>query len=392
MKILELNTVPYGSTGKIAAGVAEVARQNGHDVIFVLGWTKKKKYKAESNEWIVVPLWEKVVHEAAARITGLDGFLSAIATRKFIRRIKRYQPDIVHLHMVHSCFLNLPMLFDYLRTTDAKVIWTFHDCWAFTGGCPHFELAGCNRWKSGCHDCPQKIFPIDCSSYIWKKKKKAFYGVKSMVVTTPSRWLAGLVKESMFGQYPIQVIHNGINMDIFKPTESNLRIQWKCENKTILLGVAFGWGYKKGLDIFIELAEMLDEQYQIVLVGTDDKVDKKLHGNIISVHRTVDQIELAKIYSASDLFLNPTREEVFGMVNVEALACGTPVITFNTGGSPEAINESCGIVTAERTAESMKLAIEQAIREPFTESACLKRAGQFKMEDCFRTFVDLYED
>lgn len=196
MKIIELNTVPYGSTGRIATSVAELARERGHEAVFALGWTKKKKNHADEHEWIVAPFASKALHEGISRITGLDGFGSPLVTKRFIEKMKAFQPDIVHLHMIHSCFLNLPMLFDYLKNTNIKVFWTFHDCWAFTGGCPYFELAGCNRWIEGCHDCQYSHYTFDFSRYIWNKKKEAISSVKDMTIITPSRWLAELAMRS----------------------------------------------------------------------------------------------------------------------------------------------------------------------------------------------------
>ena len=196
MKIIELNTVPYGSAGRIATSVAELARERGHEAVFALGWTKKKKNHADEHEWIVAPFASKALHEGISRITGLDGFGSPLATKRFIEKMKAFQPDIVHLHMIHSCFLNLSMLFDYLKNTNIKVLWTFHDCWAFTGGYPYFELAGCNRWKEGCHDCQYSHYTFDFSRYIWNKKKEAISSVKDMTIITPSRWLAELAMRS----------------------------------------------------------------------------------------------------------------------------------------------------------------------------------------------------
>ena len=223
-------------------------------------------------------------------------------------------------------------------------------------------------------------------------KKELFSGL-DLTIITPSEWLAGLVKESFLKDYPVKVIHNGIDLSIFKPTESDFRAKYNCEDKFILLGVAFGWGKRKGLDVFIELSKRLDERFQIVLVGTDENVDKQLPNNIISIHRTQNQKELAEIYTAADLFVNPTREENFPTVNIEALACGTPILTFKTGGSPEILDETCGCVVGKDDVEGLHGEINRIYTEKsFSKEACLARAAKFDMNDKFEEYVDLYND
>ena len=213
-----------------------------------------------------------------------------------------------------------------------------------------------------------------------------------MTLVTPSEWLAGLVKQSFLKDYSVQVINNGIDLSVFKPTESNFREKYNCEGKKVLLGVAFDWGERKGLDVFIHLAKWLDDSYQIVLVGTDDNTDEMLPDNMISIHKTQNQRELAEIYTAADLFVNPTREDNFPTVNIEALACGTPVLTFRTGGSPEMLDETCGAVVecddvAAMEREIIRLTNEQSL----CEKNCLTRAKSFDGSKCFEKYIELYD-
>jgi glycosyltransferase involved in cell wall biosynthesis len=226
---------------------------------------------------------------------------------------------------------------------------------------------------------------------MWKLKKKWFTGIKDATIITPSQWLGDLVKQSYLGEYPVKVINNGIDLSVFKPTESDFRKKHNLENKHILLGVALFWDYKKGLDVFIELSKRLDDRYQIVLVGTSDEVDKQLPNNIISIHRTQNQEELAEIYSTADVLLNPTREDTFPTVNIESLACGTPIVTFNTGGSPEIINETCGVVTEVNDVDHMEKAIRRICEEkPYSKEACVSRASNFDKDEKFKEYVELY--
>ena len=287
------------------------------------------------------------------------------------------------------------MLFRYIKKNNVKVIWTMHDCWALTGHCANFDMVGCDKWKTECKKCPQyRDYPkslFDNSKFMHKNKKKWFLGVKDLTIVTPSNWLEGIVKQSFLKDYPVKVINNGIDLTVFKPTESNFREKYNLKDKFILLGVAFGWGERKGLDVFIELSKRLSEEYQIVLVGTDDNTDKLLPDNIISIHRTQNQTELAEIYTAADLFVNPTREENFPTVNIEALACGTPVLTFNTGGSPEIIDESCGAVVAKNDIDSLEKEI-YSFKESFQSfSHCIARARTFNEAEKYLEYIKLYE-
>ena len=287
------------------------------------------------------------------------------------------------------------MLFNYIKKYNIRTIWTLHDCWAFTGHCPHFDMIGCDKWKTCCCECPQyKEYPksfFDNSKYMYKLKKKWFTGAKNLTIVTPSNWLAGLVKQSFLKDYPVKVINNGIDLTIFKPIESEFKKIYSIEDKSILLGVAFGWGVKKGLDVFIELSEKLDDKFQIVLVGTDENTDKKLPKNIISIHRTQNQTELAEIYSAANLFINPTREENYPTVNMESIACGTPVLTFNTGGSPEILTEDTGIVVPKNDIDTMFNQINNMFQNNyFSKEKCINKAKSFNMNDKYNQYVGLY--
>lgn len=352
MKIFQINGGVFGSTGKIMFGIADMAKMQGHEVLCASPMTTTNRYNQPKDEYIRIgSYYSRCVDVMLARITGLEGCFAPFATLRLISEMKKYKPDIIHLHSIHNSYLNIPMLFRYIKKNNIRVVWTLHDCWAFTGHCAHFDMIGCSKWREGCHSCPQyKGYPkstFDNSAYMYRLKKKWFTGIKDMTIITPSEWLGNLVKESYLKDYPIKVINNGIDLSVFKPTESDFRIKYNCEDKFIILGVAFGWGVKKGLDVFIELAKNLGPEYQIVLVGTDETVDKQLPDNIISIHRTQNQTELAKIYTAADVFVNPTREDTYPTVNMEAIACGTPVITFDVGGSAESAGNGAIIVTKD---------------------------------------------
>lgn len=342
MKILMINSVcGRGSTGRICTDIAEMLEKEGHECKIAYGREsvpqKYQKYAVRIGNELGVN-----IHAGLSRIFDDCGFHSHFATKKFVRWVKEYNPDMIHLHNLHGYYLNLKILFDYLRTCGKKIIWTLHDCWAFTGHCSYFSFVGCDKWKRQCEHCVQKkTYPksmlVDNSRRNFEKKKQLFTGIPNLTIVTPSKWLAGVVKESFLKDYPIKVIHNGIDLNVFKPTSSNFRERYNLENKKIILGVASVWDDRKGLKDFLKLSELIDDNTRIVLVGVNDKQIKLLPPKIIGIRRTNSTKELAEIYTAANVFFNPTYEDNYPTVNLEAQACGTPVITYNTGGSIESV-------------------------------------------------------
>ncbi len=401
MRVVAINMVPYGSTGKIMFYIADSARKHGYEVktYSTIPYRKGKSTvnKEIENHFVFGSKFENKIHTILGVLLGRNGCYSRRGTNQLIQDLKRFNPNIIHLHNLHKFCINLPMLFNYLKTSDAKVVWTLHDCWAFTGKCAHFSMVKCEKWKTGCQHCPQlSSYPaskIDNTKCMYNKKKGWFTGVKNMTLVTPSKWLANLVDQSFLKGYKIEIINNGIDLSIFKPTESNFREKYGIGSKKIILGVSYSWSDKKGLDVFIELSRRLDhKKYKVVLVGTNDSVDKQLSEHILSIHLTHNQTELAEIYSAADIFINPTREDVFPTVNIEALACGTPIITSNTGGSPEILDESCGsIIDCNDVVELEKEIVRICSEKPYLIEACIKRAKKFNMHDKYIEYVELYE-
>lgn len=396
MKVLQINTVyGEGSTGLIAKTLHDLCIEHGIQCVSAHRCVKKGERPLEDS-LSISSKWDSRLHGQLSKFTMFKGIGSAIKTYRFLKRVKRFGPDVIHLHNLHGSYINLPLLFRYIRKYEVPVVWTLHDCWPFTAICSHFVTAGCDQWKSGCQDCPQKkrfsAAPVDLTRFVWKTKKKWFSNVTSMTVVAPSDWMQGLIKDSFLGGYPVKTIYNGIDLQVFRETESDFRKKYGLENKRIVLGVAFDWSYEKGLDVFLELSKQLDETYQIVLVGTNDEIDRKLPDNILSIHRTKDPLELAQIYTAAEVFVNPTREEVLGLVNLEALACGTPVVTFATGGSPECVDASCGAVVLQNDMDAMKREIIRICTQtPFSKENCRKRAMAFDKQACMEQYIHLYK-
>lgn len=392
MKVLQINaTCGKGSTGKICKEISEALTRNGIENLVC--YSSFSSDYEPSRKFCSRPL--QLANAFSSKITGNLGFEDRIATKKLISEIESFQPDIIHLHNIHSHDVNLDMLFSYLNREKKQVIWTMHDCWAVTGCCMHFAMAGCEKWKTQCGKCPQYrevSWFADRSKVLFKKKKQLFCNSDFSIVT-PSQWLADIMKQSFLKDHPIEVIHNGIDLQIFRPSRSDFRSRYGIpESKKILLGVAYDWGFKKGLDVFEELSGRLDpEIYQIVLVGTNREIDRSLSSNIISIHRTADQKELAEIYTAADLFINPTREDTYPTVNMESIACGTPVLTFATGGSPEIISQHSGEAVPCDDINQLEHEIIRICTEKlYSEEECVQCAMQFSNEIFCQKYLDLY--
>lgn len=394
--VVSFNLGNFGSTGRIMSGINQVAREHGYRTYQAYPQSRQVLPMQEGDMRICSTLWNRI-NQKMAYYTGLNGCFAPLATRRLLHQMDLIQPDILHFHNLHNSYVNLPMLFDYVRRRRLRVVWTLHDCWSFTGHCPHFVMAQCDRWQTGCGNCPQlAIYPpvlVDRTGYMWKKKREWFSDVENLTLVTPSQWLAKLVRQSFLREYPVAVINNGIDLDLFYPRASDFRARHGIKpEQTVLLGVAFDWGARKGWDVFAYLAEKLDTRYVIVLVGVEQAAQRRLPQNVICIQRTHDRSELAEIYTAADLFVNPTREESFPTVNMEALACGTPVLTFDTGGSPEILNKSCGAVVPCDDLHALEGEIHRIARErPYLKSACIQRAKLYNQREKFQEYIRLYE-
>lgn len=383
MKVLQINSVcGYGSTGKIAVDLYQALEKQGHDCYIAYGRGAAPK---DINTIKIGNKLNFYFHVLRTRLLDQQGFGSKRATRKFIEYIKEYNPDIIHLHNIHGYYINIDILFHYLKTANKPVIWTLHDCWSFTGHCAHFDQIKCGKWREQCQSCPlKKGYPqswgVDFSKNNYKKKKKAFTGIKTLMLVSPSQWLAELTKESYLKKYPIVVIPNGIDRDIFKPLNKKQLEEAKCAlqakyaidfSKKVFLGVASIWTSEKGFDDFIKIAQMDIEKVQVVLVGVSRKQKEKLPLMMVGIERTEDKYELVKLYACADAFLNPTYADTFPTVNMEAIACGTPVVSYNVGGSSESILDSCGFVVEKGNYELLlKKGLEVAEKVTIRDEEC----------------------
>lgn len=389
MKIVQINTFSYKATGSIMMNIHKKLLDLGHDSYVV--WGRGRKSKSEK-EIYLNDKFGVYYHGFYTRLTDKTGFASKRSTKKLLKKLDKIKPDIVHLHNLHGYYINIELLFNYLKEKKIKVIWTLHDCWSFTGHCAYFESAECEKWKNICFKCPQiNEYPKsikDNSKYNYMHKKELFTNL-DMTLVTPSEWLSKLVHQSYLKDYKVKVINNGIDTDIFKVRESDFRNKNNLLNKKIILGVASEWTIRKGIQDFVELSKIVSDDVKIVLVGLNDVQIKELPDNIIKIKRTENAIKLAEIYSTADVFFNPTYEDNYPTTNLESLACGTPVVTYLTGGSIESVNEFNGVVLKKGDYKYLKDNIDKFTKLKAKMKVTSKKYDKINM---INSYINLYED
>ena len=397
-KLLQINSVVNsGSTGRIAEEIGQTAIAAGWESYIAYG---RNDGQSESHLIHIGNDRDIKLHGLQTRLLDRHGLGSKGATIDFIKKLEYIKPDIFHLHNIHGYYINIEILFNYLIKVEIPVVWTFHDCWPITGHCSHFTYVGCDKWKTQCFECPQKrgypaSYFIDRSKKNYILKKELFNSLSNLTLVPVSQWLSGVLKESFLQNYPIRVINNGINTEVFKPSlSSDFRNKYGLEDKFIMIGVATSWGERKGLKDYIELSKILESEFQIVLVGLNKKQIEQLPNNILGIERTDNVGELADIYSSADLVLNLSYEETFGLTTVEGFVCGTPGIVYNATASPELIDVSTGIVVEQGNINKLTEAIysiKKKGKEYYSE-ACVNRAYRlYKKEDRYKEYIDLYE-
>lgn len=389
-----------GSVGRIAEQIGERVIENGWLSYITFA---RNSNPSKSNIIKIGTNLDLYWHGLETRIFDNHCFSSKYATKKLVNKIKEIKPDIIHLHHLHGYFVNIEILFEYLKESETPVIWTFHDCWSFTGHCTHFDFVGCEKWKTECYQCEQKdeypkSFIFDRSQQNYIDKKRIFNSINNLTIVPVSNWLASKVKESFLKNYSCLVIQNGIDLDMFYPKRSRASIDelYNLAGKFIVLGVASTWEKRKGLEEFVKLNELIDHNiYSVVLVGLSKSLIQKLPKSIIGIERTENVGQLADLYSAADVFLNPTFEDTFPTTNLESMACGTPVVTYKTGGSVESINKDTGFVVEVGDIKGLLIAIDvvRSNGNDFYEHNCRMQAVEnFDKKIKFNDYLELYKN
>lgn len=389
-KLLQINvTANWGSTGKIAESIGLSAIHHGWESYIAYG-----RYSNESQSQLVRvgSTIDTYWHYGTQRIFDNEGLCSKRATRKLVAEIQRIAPDVIQLHNIHDHYLNYQILFEYLNGTDIKVVWTFHDCWAFTGHCFHFVTKNCERWKTGCYECPLKNeYPktlLDRSKKNYELKKALFAANKNLTIVPCSEWMAGFVRGSFLKDKRIHTIHNGVDLNTFKPID----VKKGKTDVFKVLAVSSVWTQEKGLNDIYKLRDLLPDTVEIVMVGVSAKQQEQLPNGVVGIQRTQNVHELVQLYNEADVLINPTYADTFPTVNLEALACGTPVITYNTGGSPEAVDENTGMVVPQGDVNALADAILRLKETPLSSDACRQRAiALYNKDDCYNDYIKLYE-
>lgn len=393
-KVVQINVAQnWGSTGRIAEQIGVCAMKNGWEAYMAHGSryvnpSKLKSYQISSN------LGEYVHYGLYSLLLGRAGLGSVNATKRFVDYLRLIKPDIVHLHNLHGYYVNYEILLSYLADYNIPTVWTLHDCWPLTGHCAYFDGVDCTKWKTGCHDCKlRKDFPkslfFDTSSSEHANKARLINSIHNLTFVPVSNWLADIVRESLIGNgRRIAVIHNGVDLEIFRP----LGIKDSTIKKYKILGVADGYDERKGLDDFIKLSQILGDGFEITLVGLKKDEFKKIPPQVIGIGRTSNVEALVRLYNEADVYLNPTYSDNFPTTNIEALACGTPVITYRTGGSPEAIDSNTGVIVDQGDINGLASVITQLKEHPLSSNDCRLRAERlYDKNISFEKYVDLYK-
>ena len=398
MRVFELNTFcGVKSTGRIAAEIAALVEKDGGQCEIGYG-AEAPSAEAARFAYRVGTSLERRVYSQCRKLFDAEGYGSRSGTKKLIAEMERFQPDVIQLHNLHGCYLNLPILFAYLRQSGLPVVWTLHDCWPFTGHCAYFDYADCRKWMDGCRHCPQQrsypaCYGLDGSERNYAMKKRLFTSLERLVFVTPCEWMKQPLSRSFLSGYLARTIYNGVDLRAFQPTESGLRRRYGLEGKRVVLSVASDWDERKGLRFLTEAQQALGDAYRFVAVGLEEEQIKALPAPMLGIARTADVRELAAWYTAADCVANPTMEDNMPMVNLEALACGTPVAVFRTGGCPEAVDESCGVVVDKGDGAALRNAIERLCgQKQAMTAACVERAARFDCRRTYQSYVELYKE
>ncbi|WP_396638166.1 glycosyltransferase [Maribacter sp. R77961] len=398
-KLLQINTVvTYGSTGRIVDGIGDLAIAENWGSYAAYG---RKEANSKSELFRVGNLLDNYLHVLDTRLFGRHGLATRSGTKDLIKWIKEINPSIIQLHNLHGYYLNLPILFDYLSSLEIPIVMSLHDSWNLTGHCPQFEHVGCEKWKTNCNKCPQlREYPsslfIDRSSKNHKLKKRIFTSLHNLTLITSSEWSANLIRQSYLSEYPINIIPNGVDTSIFYPREAKeLEHKFNLDSKFIILGVASVWDKNKGFFDFIELSKKLKEDEVLVMIGLDTKQLQGLPSNIIGIERTQNIDELAQWYSLADAFINLTYADTFPTTNLEALACGTPVLTYRTGGSTESVDERTGFVVnqgdIDDTLKKLRT-IKAKGKETYSEYCSDKALLKYQKDKQFYEYIKIYKE
>lgn len=415
MKVIQINTVykTGGSTGRIVYDLKGVMESCGIESYVAFGYGYKPDMSERTRIFRIDTERELFISKVQTKLIGHHGFNNIHETIRLLKWIDKINPDIIHLHNIHNHYVNIELLLTYIKKNHIPCVLTMHDCWTFTGHCAYFDYSGCNKWQTECKKCPNlKDYPvtyalIDPSRWNFMHKRKLFADL-DVTLVTPSKWLAGLVKLSYLKEKHCTVINNGVDLEIFKTRENDIKMKLGIQRKTMILAMASGFTKRKGIDYLLKIPGMLTDNEVLVLVGVKPEQKHLLpKEKCIGIERTNNVNELAEYYSAADVFINTTLEDNFPTTNIEALACGTPVVTFNTGGSIESVSDgenhieygkitmtNVGAIVPQRNIDLLLTAVRKICSsgKKFQASCRAKAESQYEKTYQYTKYVKLYQN
>ena len=394
MKVLQINAV-YGfkSTGVIVKDIGDTLVKNGDEAYFAYQTTNEDV----ENGYLVGGKFSWKFHALYARMFGKQAYASKRATKKFLKWIDEIQPDVVHFHNLHSNYIHLNMLCDYLAKKNIPVVITMHDCWYFTGKCTHYIAVKCDKWQTSCGKCPlnkseQPSLFFDCTSKVLQDKTEHLLKLNNLTLVGCSEWIAAEARKSKLSSTNIQVIYNGVDTSIFTPHDSEIRKELGIESNFVVLGMADKWYAEQNREIVEKIIAHQDENTKIVIVGCKEEQTKysERFNNVIPLGYITDRNRLSDIYASADVFVNLTRADTLPTVNMESICCGTPVITFDCCGSPELVDKACGFVVEEGNINQLLACIEKIKSEPLCFDV-QKQQKRFDKNECYKKYLDIYK-
>lgn len=392
MVIVQIASASTGGIGRLTRDISDVLNQKG--ISNYIAYGRGEIFDSE-RDYMFGSRTEILMHGALTRLTDKTGLYSKNGTLQLLEFLDRVKPNIIQLHNLHGYYLNYEILFQYIKSHNITTVWTLHDCWAYTGHCTHYTFVRCDQWKSQCYRCTQQRRYPTCwfkgnVKENYERKRRAFTGVENLTLVTPSKWLANQTKYSFLKGYETKVINNGIDLKLFRVKGKTDISKYHIPDKKIVLGLASTWGDRKGESDFIRLAAMLSPEYVVVMVGLSSQKIKKLPSNVIGIEHTENVEDLVDIYNAAEIFLNLTYEDNFPTTNLEAMACGTSVLTYRTGGSPESITKEVGYVVPVGDVQAVRDIVVAHRKNHQTILACRENALKYDKNDRFNEYVELY--
>ena len=398
MKILQINAVyGKGSTGAIVRDISDALIKSGHESHIM--WATGCKTDNTTAKLIRIgSTLDHKLHALLRRIDGGQGMHSRLATKRVCKKILEIAPDVVHLHNLHSNYIHLPMLLNFLAKHNIPTLITMHDCWFVGAHCMHYIYHNCEGWLTDCRNCPAVTPRLRKSvAKRFAERKNIYSKFDNLAVNGVSEWTTEAAKRSILGTAKhIKRIYNWVDTKLFCPKDNANAVKARygiSENKKLILGVSQSWSQGKGLNSFIHLSSRLSDVAEIILIGADNGVPVKDNLRCIGFTANVD--ELVELYSAADVLVNASEAETFGLVTVEAMACGTPVVAYNNSGSKELVSDAVGALAEDGNIQALYEGVIKILsngKERYSSSCRRHVCENFEKNAQVQKYIDFYKE